>query len=68
MDFSFFLFLVNMTAEYGLGGGVSTKGNVYSFGIIVLEMFTRRKPTQEMFNGELRWCLFFLLNVEYNFF
>ncbi|CAJ1942019.1 unnamed protein product [Sphenostylis stenocarpa] len=38
--------------EYGMGGEVSTQGEVYSFGILVLEMLTGRKPTDEMFiNG-----------------
>ncbi|XP_061352233.1 putative receptor-like protein kinase At3g47110 [Gastrolobium bilobum] len=38
--------------EYGMGGEVSTLGDMYSFGILVLEILTGRKPTDEMFiNG-----------------
>ncbi|WOK99976.1 hypothetical protein Cni_G08688 [Canna indica] len=39
--------------EYGYGRRASTKGDVYSFGIIVLEMITGKRPTEEMFDGGL---------------
>ena len=35
--------------EYGTGCGVSTKGDMYSYGILVLEMVTGRRPTDAMF-------------------
>ncbi|BFG24861.1 hypothetical protein CerSpe_111350 [Prunus speciosa] len=39
--------------EYGFGSNASTKGDVYSFGILVLEMVTRKRPTDDMFVGGL---------------
>ncbi|XP_027362875.1 probable LRR receptor-like serine/threonine-protein kinase At3g47570 [Abrus precatorius] len=35
--------------EYGVGYEVSTYGDMYSFGILMLEMLTGRRPTEEMF-------------------
>ncbi|KAM7462595.1 hypothetical protein LguiA_030716 [Lonicera macranthoides] len=39
--------------EYGLGREVSMNGDVYSYGILLLEMFTGRCPTDPMFNEGL---------------
>ncbi|XP_056162542.1 probable LRR receptor-like serine/threonine-protein kinase At3g47570 isoform X2 [Syzygium oleosum] len=35
--------------EYGMGSGVSVEGDVYSYGILLLEMFTGIGPTDEIF-------------------
>ncbi|EOY17015.1 Leucine-rich repeat protein kinase family protein [Theobroma cacao] len=42
-----------MAPEYGSAGIVSVKSDVYSYGILLMETFTRRKPTNEIFVGEM---------------
>ena len=42
-----------MQAEYGSDGIVSIKRDVYSYGILLMEVFARKKPMDEMFTGDL---------------
>ncbi|XP_057421140.1 probable LRR receptor-like serine/threonine-protein kinase At3g47570 [Lotus japonicus] len=39
--------------EYGEGGPVSPQGDIYSYGILLLEMLTGKKPTSSMFCEDL---------------
>ncbi|XP_027182366.1 probable LRR receptor-like serine/threonine-protein kinase At3g47570 [Coffea eugenioides] len=39
--------------EYGSEGLISAKCDVYSYGIMLMEVFSRRKPNDEMFVGNL---------------
>ena len=39
--------------KYGTVNEVSTNGNIYSYGILLLEMFTGKRPTDNMFKDNL---------------
>lgn len=40
-------------SEYAQGGHAAISGDVYSFGIVLLEMMTGKRPTDPMFNDGL---------------
>src|SRR4051812_37959821 len=40
-------------AEYGIGNKISTAGDVYSYGIIILEMLMGKRPTDVLFKNGL---------------
>ncbi|XP_061978336.1 probable LRR receptor-like serine/threonine-protein kinase At3g47570 [Populus nigra] len=39
--------------EYGLGLKATTSGDVYSYGVVLLELFTGKSPTHEIFSPDL---------------
>ncbi|GAB2213038.1 hypothetical protein Drorol1_Dr00021053 [Drosera rotundifolia] len=39
--------------EYGLGSPILTEGDIYSFGIVLLELMIRKRPTDAMFDNGL---------------
>ena len=50
--------ICNCNAEYGWGQKPSVVGDVYSFGIVMLELFSGKRPTEDGFNGSTsltRW-------------
>ncbi|WVZ62655.1 hypothetical protein U9M48_012375 [Paspalum notatum var. saurae] len=39
--------------EYGYGSKLSTRGDVYSYGVMLLEMITGKNPLDQSFSGEM---------------
>ncbi|PWZ30558.1 putative LRR receptor-like serine/threonine-protein kinase [Zea mays] len=39
--------------EYGMGCKISTDGDVYGFGVLLLELLTAKRPTDEIFDNDL---------------
>ncbi|XP_029130700.1 probable LRR receptor-like serine/threonine-protein kinase At3g47570 [Cajanus cajan] len=52
--------------EYGMGFEVSTCGDMYSFGILMLEMLTGKRPTDEMFQDGQNLCNFVAISFPDN--
>lgn len=44
---------MNFFSEYGMRAEVSTQGDAYSYGILLLEMLTGKRPTDHMFSDGL---------------
>ena len=42
-----------MNVEYGSEGLVSTRCDVYSYCVMLMEVFTRKRPSDDMFIGDL---------------
>ena len=48
------------------GGHVSTASDVYSFGVVLLEIFIRRRPTDDMFKDGMSIAKFVEINFPEN--
>ncbi|KAK4436675.1 putative receptor-like protein kinase [Sesamum alatum] len=50
--------------EYGMAGTISTQGDVYSFGILLLELFTNIRPTSDVLSDHANLHNFVATNLE----
>lgn len=55
---SYICVIIIVYAEYGLGEKPSQAGDVYSFGVMLLELFSGKSPMDESFEGDqnlIKW-------------
>uniref|UniRef100_A0A2C9VKX4 non-specific serine/threonine protein kinase n=1 Tax=Manihot esculenta TaxID=3983 RepID=A0A2C9VKX4_MANES len=52
--------------EYGLGSELSVEGDIYSYGILLLEMITGKRPTDNMFDSGLNLHSFARKSLPHN--
>nr|GFA39614.1 protein kinase-like domain-containing protein [Tanacetum cinerariifolium] len=43
---------ITSSLEYGIGSDMTSSGDIYSFGIALLEVMTGKKPTDDMFSDD----------------
>lgn len=51
------------SVECAGGGQISTAADVYSFGVVLLEIFIRRRPTDDMFKDGLTIAKYTEINI-----